>query len=83
MTALEMGYNRKLEGTHGELYKYGEGLFGAYVLSVRAANKIAKLDGAIRRQYGDFERTYSVPEVHYPVLRVLLGISEQAKFKRD
>lgn len=80
---IELSYNRKLEGTHGELYKYGEALLGAYVVSTRAANKIGKLEGAIRRQAGDYERTYSVPDKHYAALLKILGITKQAVLKRD
>ncbi len=83
MTTTEMGYNRKLEGTNGELYKYGEGLFGVYTMSTRTANKVAKLEGARRRQFGDWEQTYSVPESHYSTLVALLKIKNPTEFKKD
>ena len=83
MTVAEMGYNRKLVGLYGELYKYGEGLFGVYLQSKRIASKIARITGAVKRQDGDYETTYSVPELAYPAICTVLRIPKLATFKPD
>lgn len=83
MTADEMGYNRKLVGRRGEIYKYAHCFFGAYVLTKPAAKKIAALPGVVRRQDGDYETTFSVPQGLFPELKKILGVSNLAVFERD
>ncbi len=80
---MQLVYNQKLVGQYGEMYKYGEGLYGACVTSKRVAKKVAKIEGAVLRQNGDWETVYSLPESQEASIRVLLKVPTSAQVKKD
>lgn len=80
---MELGYNRKITGKYGELYKFGEGTYGTYVVSKRIGKRLLKLDGAILRQEGDVEMTISIPEKTYESLRRILKFQKLPVMHRD
>ncbi len=80
---MVLEYNRKLVGKQGELYKFGDALYGVYTVSKATAKKISLVRGAVLKQKGDYETTFSVPKSELNELKHLLKIRKDATPQKD